>query len=91
MKCVTCELGRKANLKTIFEKIKLAFECFKSSPCLWLIAFLWSVLIGLLAAGDFEKWPPVLALMLINVFCLFNIPTEEEWRQYHQQHPNGDM
>lgn len=78
-------------MKTILEKIKLAFECFKNNLCLWLIATLWLVLIGLLAARGFEGWPPVFAIWVLCVFCLFNIPTEEEWRIYHEKNPNGGL
>lgn len=78
-------------MKTIVAKIKLAFVCFKDSPALWLVAAIWLILLGMLAAGNFEKWPPLAALAIINLLCLLNIPTDEERRKYHEQHPYGDM
>lgn len=78
-------------MKNIAGKIKLAIAWLKSNLAMCLIAIFLLALIRFFGGENFEGWPPVLAMWALCVVGFFNIPTEEEWQKYREQHPYDGM
>jgi hypothetical protein len=74
-------------MKTVFKKFKLALECYKSSPVLWVITACWVFIFGLLLLEDFEHWGPILSIFFISLIGFFHAPSREEHRRYREKNP----